>query len=73
MMKISLILNFFELLITGLQEYVEALSFYHHLKHGEMISWDQGMIIIFQYLSLIDIFNGLLSFPMFSFHKHSLF
>ena len=40
----------FELLISGLQEYVEALSFYHHLKYGEMISWDQGMVIIFQYL-----------------------
>ena len=26
----------------GLQEYVEALSFYYHLKFGQMISWKQG-------------------------------
>ena len=26
---------------AGLQEYVEALSFYHHLKFGELISWEE--------------------------------
>ena len=26
---------------AGLQEYVEALSFYHHLRHGGLVSWEQ--------------------------------
>ena len=26
---------------AGLQEYVEALSFHHHLTHGGLVSWEQ--------------------------------
>ena len=26
---------------AGLQEYVEAVSFYHHLRHGGLVSWDE--------------------------------
>ena len=26
---------------AGLQEYVEALSFYHHLRYGKLVTWQQ--------------------------------
>lgn len=28
-------------LITGLQEFVEAVSFYHYIKYGNLISHDE--------------------------------
>jgi len=27
--------------ISGLQEYIEALSFYHYCKEGKLISWQE--------------------------------